>query len=118
MDDNDTITVGHRILFHPQLRPNKTHNNAILWTDNVPLGDTKGVLIGPSNFAAKSNTMFPDQFIHRNIWDELVATFIEAGVITPTLSRVRGGSNSIVLQNTITKYYNIFGLQYYCKVLQ
>ena len=29
----------------------------------------------------------PNQFVNRNIWDELVATCIEAGVIAPILSK-------------------------------
>ena len=86
MDGYNTIIFGHRILFRPLLHPDKTHNDVILWTDNVPLGDVKCVLVGPFNFAAKCNTILPNQFIDRNIWYELAATYIEAGVIAPTLS--------------------------------
>ena len=81
-------------MFYPQLIPDKTHNDIILWTDDIPLEDTKCVLIGLSDFAAKSNTICPDQFIDRNIWDESVTTCIEAGVINPTLSRASTYYNS------------------------
>ena len=67
MDDNDTIIFGHRVLFHPRLKPDKSHNDVILWTDNVPLGDTKFVLVRSFNFATKSNTIRSNQFIGRNI---------------------------------------------------
>ena len=57
MDDNDTIIFCHRILFHPRLIPDKTNNDVVLWTNKIPLGDTKYVLVGPFNFATRSNTI-------------------------------------------------------------
>ena len=86
MDGYNTIIFGHRILFRPLLHPDKTHNDVILWTDNVPLGDVKCVLVGPFNFAAKCNTILSNQFIDRNIWEKLVATCIKVGVIDSILS--------------------------------
>ena len=87
MDNNDSIIFGHRVLFHPRLKLDKFHNDFILWTDNVPFGDIKYVLTGSFNFAAKSSTIFSNQFKDRNIWYVLEASWIKAGDIASTLSK-------------------------------
>lgn len=87
MDNNNTIILGHRLLFHPRLRLDKTHTDVILWTVNVPLEDIEFVLVGPFNFATKSNTIRPNQYIDRNVWETVAAACIKTGVIVPTLSK-------------------------------